>query len=130
MKVDSLLIEPEGSSSVPELLSEKVFQNVHPVVKALFTQEIPKAGLAGRLRFFIQDWRKVTSDPAILEIVRGYKIPFSHFPKQGKVLENLVKGKEALVEEEIHSMLGKGAIKRVQHARPQFLSNLFLVSVL
>jgi len=95
----------------------------------LFSQSIPEVGLAGRLGFFSQNWEKVTSDQHILSIIEGYEIPFTKTPYQGKLPfpKKLNQEEEALVEEELTSMLQKGAIRETQHVKSQFLSNLFLV---
>lgn len=34
------------------------------------------SGHAGRLRFFLSNWTKLTSDPTILNWIQGYRIPF------------------------------------------------------
>jgi len=66
---------------------------------------------------------EVTSDPSILNIVRGYQIPFSDLHRQrSRITENLVQDKEALVEEEVQSMLLKAAVKVVPHVKSEFLS--------
>ncbi len=38
--------------------------------------------LAGRLRYFIENWRKITSDKQVLETVEGYRIPLKSKPIQ------------------------------------------------
>ena len=38
--------------------------------------------LTGRLRFFYNNWKKITLDPSILDIVLGYKIVFQTHPFQ------------------------------------------------
>jgi len=42
------------------------------------------------------------------------------------MIENLVQGKGALVEEEVQSMLLKGAVKVLPHVKSEFLSSIFL----
>ena len=52
-------------------------RKVHPLIKILFlSKSISEVPLAGRLKHFVGDWMKITQDPDILDIVKGYKIPF------------------------------------------------------
>lgn len=73
---------------------------MHPPVQNLFSQE-QKPGLpvAGRLKHFQENWKKLTSNPAILILVEGYQIPFSSEPKQTKPLNpvDLTKKEVSLV---------------------------------
>ena len=64
---------------------------------------------------------KITQDPKILDTVKGYKIPFHSKPFQPIVL------KIELVKVEVKEMLKKGAIRKVQPSKGEFVSNLFLV---
>ena len=58
---------------------------VHPFVRALFPKNpIPEVRLAGRLKFFSSNWSKLTQDPSILNIVKGFEIPFLGKPVQEK----------------------------------------------
>ena len=65
-----------------EVLPESQFPQVHPMLKALFSGEIHQVALAGRTRFFLKNWKKLTSDVVILECVKGYQIPFLCTPTQ------------------------------------------------
>ena len=113
------------SNILPE---EKLFQ-VHPVVKQLFFKGIPKVNLAGRLKFFLQEWEILyTQDPTIIETIKGYNIPFLHTPTQHSPPHQprMKVQEELLIHEEIETMLMKLAIQEVPHVRKKFLSNLFL----
>ena len=105
-------------------------KHVHPVVQNLFLQE-HRSGLpvAGRLKHFQENWKKLTSNHQILELVEGYKIPFPSEPKQTKPpnLVYLTKKEESLVDLEIQAMLRKDAIQMVEKSQNQFLSPIFLV---
>ena len=70
------------------VVSEKVLirqdlKHVHPLLQNLFPQE-QRSGLpvVGRLKHFQENWKKLTSNPQILE---DYQIPFSSEPKQTKL---------------------------------------------
>ena len=56
-------------------------RKVHPLIKKLFlSKSIPDVPLAGRLKHFVGAWMKITQDPKILNIVKGYKISFHSKP--------------------------------------------------
>ena len=86
-----------------------------------------QAPLAGRLKFYLENWGKLTQDVNILSIVQGFKILFSQTPFQygpppiskseptGKVT-NKFRNKRNV------------AIQQVESEPGEFLSNLFLVS--
>ena len=55
------------------------FEKEH-VRETTLTNNLSKFG--GRLRLFINEWTKIISDKNILQIVKGYKIPFDSTVKQ------------------------------------------------
>lgn len=87
-----------------------------------------KVPLAGRLRHFLGNWKKLTQDKNILKIVQRYKIPILSQPTQRRTPGQVVPGDQLhFVDQEILSMLEKGAIQQVFPVCKQFLSSLFLV---
>ena len=73
------------------VLSVQDYPKVQNLVKNLFPFRIsPGLPLSGRVKYFLENSKKLTKDPSILEIVQGYKIPFletSHqtfLPKAGR----------------------------------------------
>ncbi|KAK2579001.1 hypothetical protein KPH14_002066 [Odynerus spinipes] len=68
----------------PESPSETLLNSVSPI--------------AGRLRFFINKWKEVTSDRLILSWIEGYKIRFESFPTQVKPPSALVASAKEHVE--------------------------------
>ena len=54
----------------------------HTSCKQTFTssKEFQKFQQAGRLQYFLENWEKLTSDPSILNIAKGYQIPFLSVP--------------------------------------------------
>ena len=89
---------------------------MHPLIKKLFlSKSIPHIPLAGRLKHFIGAWMKMAQDPKMLDIVKGYKIPFHSKPFQSKIPPQPIvsrKGVE-LVKLKAKEMLKKGAIRKV-----------------
>ena len=84
----------------------KVVRNLFPNVK------ISNFPLAGRLQYFVKHWKKLTSNPEILEWVSGLKIDFILEPFQEKVPHHpkMSAQESLLVTKEVESMLKKGAI--------------------
>ena len=79
----NLLIAPSISST--DLLSASVFCKIHPLVANLFPVKIKQLPKAGRVKHFVKEWERLTNDPMILDIIRGYKISFSLPPRQSRV---------------------------------------------
>lgn len=83
---------------------------------------------AGRIKCFLHEWRKITSNKLVLSWVTGYKIPFErkpfqvYPPKTPKLTENEVK----LYSKSIQHLLEIGAVKTVKKCENQFLSGFFL----
>ena len=66
------------SNMVPEIFPELIplsqLNHVHPLMKKLFPEkELKNFPLAGRLRFFLTQWKKLTNDPEILSWVSGLR---------------------------------------------------------
>ena len=117
-----------------ELNPEKPMQweskKIHSLIKRLFLpKSIPDVPLAGRLKHFVGAWMKITQNPKILDIVKGHKIPFDSKPFQSKIASQPIVTREGeeLVKLEVKEMLRKGAIRKVQPLKGEFVSNLFLV---
>ncbi len=51
-------------------------------LKIDFRPIVEPVTLAGRLRLFLPNWQQITVDPAILDVVRGYKLEFLAPPSQ------------------------------------------------
>ena len=113
-----------------EILSPNIFFQIHPAIKTLMTlgnsENFPAAG---RLRFFLQNWKKLTNDPFNLKVVQGSQIPLlserTQFSYPLKV--QMKQEEQILVDQEIENMLEKQATKLVQPSKYQFLSAIFLL---
>ena len=106
----------------------------HKLVKRLFSLgQLPNVQLAGRLKHFVKKWQFLTKDQSILEIVKGYQIPFLSQPLQQLLPReiHLNLKEKSVVAEEIGNLLRKVAIEKVHmkkvSAKSQFMSNLFLL---
>ena len=75
-------------------------------------------------KFFLNHWKKITNDPAMLEIVSGWNITFSSNKKVRKYNHSALE--KNLINQEVVKMLDKRLIRIVEPCQTQFLSNLFL----
>ena len=85
--------------------------------------------LAGRLQFFQTNWRLLTQDQYILQIVTGVVIPFQQIPLQTNMAPRISdnQSEKEKIEQEIVAMLQKGAIQVVSPMKGEFISLIFLV---
>ena len=63
-------------------------------LKIDFQSIVEPAALAARLKLFLPNWQKITIDPAILDVVRGYKLEFLSPPIQ-EYIRNLLQSSHA-----------------------------------
>ena len=82
----------------------------------------------GKIWFFSHNWRRLTKDRAILDMVEGFKIPLTQQPFQPLPPHEikLSEVEKSAVREEIRSMLTKGVIEETLPSDNQFLSNVFV----
>ena len=105
-------------------------KHVHLLVLNLFPKaEIGNFPLAGRLQYFLENWKILTNDPKILQWVSGLKIDFREELFQERVPDQAQMSiqESELIIQEVEAMLRKGAVHLVYSKDSQFLSNLFLV---
>ena len=123
----NLLIAPSISSTDHLCASE--FFKIHPLVVNLFPVKLKQLPKAGRVKHFAKNWKSLTKDPTILNIVRGYEIPFISPSRQSRLPKLCQFTKEAsdLVDQEVQDMLRKGAIVFSDPKDDQFLSSLSLL---
>ncbi len=83
---------------------------------------------AAKLPHHIKQWQSLTSDPSILEIVTGLKIPFRSVPvqKTPQISQTYLES-ETLMDKEISKLLAKGPICEVPFTTNAFYSQIFLV---
>ena len=103
--------------------------NIHPWVKCLFSPRIvPSLLLAGRLNHFLEVLEILTKDPEIVELVKGFKIPFLKNPTQKRVPQtpHMSQEQAVLIQVETENMLKNGVIQQTEHQTGEFISNIFL----
>ena len=84
--------------------------------------------VAGRLKYFANFWYSLTSDPEIIQTVTGLQLDFVDTVTQIAPLPELKFSLEEqrATDEEIETLLKKGAIVRSEHEHGEFVSNVFL----
>ena len=83
--------------------------------------------IAGRLKQFLTNWKLLTNDKVILDIVSGYKLEFLSTPFQNCARETFVNCAQAIyLDNEIQKLKNKGVIQEAVPCAGQFISTVFL----
>ena len=105
-----------------------------PPVAAIFVAEEETSSLAtssvvGKVRFFLDSWKKLTSDNWVLQAVSGYSIVFDEKPFQKLVPKEIPFNNEQyeIVDKEVKTLLEIGAVVPSEHEPDEFISTLFIV---
>lgn len=109
---------------VPPALTTPKVSILPPLPIPSFPQKV-----GGRLRFFSQNWKLIIQVPWVLNTVGEFTIDFTEIPTQTSFPRDIPLNldHQKIVEEEISSMLQKGAIIEVPMEALRFRSTLFLV---
>ena len=105
-------------NSVPEISLKWELENVHPLIKRLFsTNKVPNVLIAGSLKHFTKAWEKLTRDQSILDLANGYVIPFQsktpfQLAEKSRTTKTYRQGSEGNVKEESNktSQYSKGRV--------------------
>lgn len=82
--------------------------------------------VSGSIAYHVMDWRCITSDPSILEIVSGYLTDFARLPYQSFVPNvKYSKGDAYIIETEVMKLLDKGVVTETTHSKGKFISSLY-----
>lgn len=83
--------------------------------------------VAGRPQGYLGEWRKLTSDKFILNIVDGYRIPFKRVPIQTSFNRktSFSEPQNKLFQSAINDLIAKGAITKCKEKKGQLLSPYF-----
>ena len=87
--------------------------------------------VAGRLKYYLPQWQKITTDQSILTCVTGYEIEFDEqkpiiYSKSKSTYTPLNKSEEKLLELELEKLLGKQVLEETFHTEGEFISPVFL----
>lgn len=81
---------------------------------------------AGNIAKFVDNWRKITSDINILEIITGYRIAFDTFPCQTATpFVQFSKGEEQIIATKTDKLFKKQVIEKTSHCQDEFISTVF-----
>ena len=117
----------------PFFVQENVFKCIKSNLgfKGMPPEMCQQFPLAGRLKHFLHNWEKLTQDQWALQTIKGVRIEFMDTPYQRNIPSQPRQSEhneKRLLQEEITSMLKKGAIRELQgETRNGFYSNMFLV---
>ena len=97
-------------------------------VQAPLPLPLPNILVGGRLAHFAQNWAKITDDKWVLSLVRnGYRIPFLERPILSPDPIFFQQPRSQHLEEEVASLLSKGAVEEIILECPGYYSRIFLV---
>ncbi|XP_063984940.1 uncharacterized protein LOC135166543 [Diachasmimorpha longicaudata] len=125
-EISEVPIQEEVESRCILQLSQDELSDDNPI----FIKEVTQVRKpTGRLSFFIDNWRKITSDKYILSYLEGYRIPFTHKPYQLNSPKAHVFSNEEMeqLRIKIDKLLSNGAIEECTPCEDQFISSYFLV---
>ena len=80
-EVRNLFLPPAKNLPVLHNLSQ-----VNPLVRSLFPEDLQcRYLLARRLKYFRKNWEKPSSNQTVLNMISGYKVPFSEVPPSKQI---------------------------------------------
>jgi len=82
--------------------------------------------IAGKIKFHLKEWKSITSDQTILDIVKGCKFDFVENPDKIDQRETFTNIKEAAIDNEIDKLAQIGVIEKANHCEGEFISTIFL----
>ena len=85
--------------------------------------------IGGQMSQCLTKWESITSDPTILQTVKGEKIEFLGQPPMQYVCpsNSIAKVHAAEIDNEVNSLIIKQVIRECNHVRGEFLSPIFSV---
>lgn len=93
--------------------------------------KFPEIPVGGRLKYFVQEWEKITQDQWVLSVIRdGLKFEFTAKPPYTGIRHTNVNVQNAaILQSEVEKLLQKGAIEPVppENMKTGFYSTFFLV---
>ena len=100
-------------------------------IQVILFQNQDKIPVGGRLRFFLENWKKITNDQWVLSVIeKGYKLEFIKKPIWQGIKQTIVSQKNMeILLQEVNILIEKDAIESVQKEQIQsgFYSTFFLV---
>ena len=103
------------------------FETLLPVIVTCLEQSV-KCFKAGNLTSFLSNWRTITSDSEILDMITGTTIDFKYLSVQHgpPAIREFSDPESQIIETEIEKLLNKGVIVRTDRETGDFISPIFL----
>ncbi len=81
----------------------------------------------GNIKTCLNNWKQLTTDRNIIDIVTGVKLEFKEKPVQKQAPCHIFSGREtALIQAEVTKLIDKGVIVTSSHEPDEFISNILL----
>ena len=91
-------------------------------------EQVPKIQKSTSIAQYVHEWRKITSDPKVINMVQGIRLEFEDIlPVQTSVPRPIkFSDKDSeLIDLEIASFLKRGIISMCDHVEGEVISNIF-----
>ena len=113
-----------------EELHSKEINNQDSKTKIQIKGQILKPPHGSNSFIFKKNWRKITQNKSVLDILKGYKIPFVQKPTQTYHPQTQPTDpiEDLLISTKISHLLEKGAIEEVDMSQLNYSNSLFLVA--
>ena len=112
--------------SIPNFIPLHKLGKIHPALRGMFPI-MPEGYLkpVGKIRCFHKNWEVLTQDPQVLDVVKGFSIPWMEEPLQSRIPPPcpLKPDEMKLVDKEVEEMIEK----EVSPIPGQFVSSIFVV---
>ena len=117
---------PEVEVLAPPVEEPQPLRNTE--VQSPLPLPLPNIPVGGRLAHFAQNWAKITDNEWVLSLIRkGYRISFQELPILSPDPVFFQQPLSQQLEEEVASLLSKGAVEEIIPECPQYYSRIFLV---
>ena len=116
-----------GEDETPEVSALSAKSTQHPNSEVSATHNVC-IKVAGRLKYFLSEWKLITTDPKILDMVQHCHLEFIELPSQHYNLPPIRFNtrEPKLIDDEIKTLLNKGVIEEAQPSQHQVISSIFL----
>lgn len=122
----SPVLPKEGGEAIQGQLLQPILAEQTPTDQE--TLKVKHVPFAGRLKFYLKAWSRITSNPTVLSWIQGYRIPFKGKPPSCHhiIKNNFPSSEMPLVNLAIGDLLRLGAIIKSEPSPEQFISPIFL----
>lgn len=88
----------------------------------------PKNFQAGKVKHFIEKWRIITTDKAVLDALNGYQLRFHTLPPERNNCNNpnFSENEKTAISLEIDTFLSKGIVEETSPCKHQFVTHIFI----